>query len=510
MPAEAPVRIVVLGGGTAGWMAANLFAKRWNGAAGGRRAVVTVIESPDIGIIGVGEGSTPQLKAFFDDLGLAERDWMPRCNATYKVGIAFHGWSARPGYESYFHPFPTGVDDQSADAFFTNCAARRGGFALEAHPDKFFLPAALAREKRAPTGIIGTGLEVSYGYHFDAHLVGAVLRDHAVAQGVRHLPLNVTRVDVSKTGDVAALVTEDGQHITADIFVDSSGFRGVIAQQALGEPFLPFAENLFNDSAVVMPTPADPKCLNVHTKSTAMSAGWCWDIPLTSRTGNGYVYSSRYLDADAAETELRQHLGMLDSDVAVRHLTMKVGRLARSWTGNCLAVGLSQGFIEPLEATALHIVQATVEGFIDAYDRGGFTPQHRDAFNQMIAARYEGIRDYIVCHYRVNQRRDSDYWRDNAANTALSPSLKSLLTTWFSGGDLVAEVQRQNIGRYYSAISWHCLLAGYGSFPDDNRLRAAVAGMDIALLARMLTGRAKDFPRHGDALRAMMTTSTAQ
>jgi len=489
------MRIVVLGGGTAGWMAANLFAAAWP------HAKVSVIESPEIGIIGVGEGSTPQLKAFFDRLGLAERDWMPRANATYKTGIAFHGWSERPGCESYFHPFPSDLDVHTNDAFFTHCAARRGGVDFDAHPDRFYLPARLAAEARGPHPAEDFPFEVSYGYHFDAYLVGAVLRDHAVARGVTHLPLKVTEVRVSAEGQVAALVTEDGQAIEADLFVDSSGFRSVIAQEALGVKFLPFADNLFNDSAVVMPTPRAGQRLAPQTRATALSAGWCWAIPLTNRTGNGYVYSSRYLDAKAAEAELRAHLGLGPDDPPARHLKMKVGRVEKSWTANCLTVGLAQGFIEPLEATALHIVQATVEGFIAAYEAGGFTPKHRDDFNARINARYEGIRDYIVCHYRVNRRADTPYWRDNAANQALSDTLRRVLHIWYSGGDLVAEVDRLGIGGYYSAVSWHCLLAGYGVFPE--RIEPRGQGFDLARIDHMLGKSARHFAPHHEQLAAL-------
>ncbi|OYY92135.1 MAG: tryptophan halogenase [Sphingomonas sp. 28-66-16] len=497
MTEAAPRRIVILGGGTAGWMAATLFAQAWGRMKGTGQAEVTVIESPEIGIIGVGEGSTPQLRAFFAHIGIAERDWMPRCHATYKAGIAFHGWSERPGYAAYFHPFATDLDVHSQDAFFTHAAARRGGYDLDAHPDRFFLPALLARDRLAPIPADNFPFDIGYGYHFDAHLVGAVLRDHARSIGVTHLERRVTEVRIGADGNVSELVTAEGEAIGGDLFVDSSGFASVIAQQALGVPFRSFADTLFNDSAVVMPTPADPGGINVHTKATALSAGWAWDIPLTSRTGNGYVYASGYVSADAAETELRGHLGLLDSAVAARHLKMKVGRIEHSWAGNCLAVGLSQGFIEPLEATALHLVQATVEGFIDAYQQGDFSPRHRDAFNARIAARYEGVRDYIVCHYRLNQRTDTPYWRDNAANNALSGSLKALLHCWFTGGDLVAEVDGQGIAGYYSAISWHCLLAGYGTFPPDARLRAAPgAGENMTRIGDFLTRCARNFRQH--------------
>jgi tryptophan 6-halogenase len=455
---QGPGRIVILGGGTAGWMAANLFANAWPG-----RAQVTVVESPDIGIIGVGEGSTPQLKAFFDTLGIAEAEWMPACNATYKNGIAFHGWSDRPGFESYFHPFPGPLDLHTAPAFFDATRRRRHGQDIWAHPDRFFLSSRLAVARRSPIAPEHFPLGPSYGYHFDAHLVGAFLRDHAVGQGVRHLERRIVEVAVAE-GSVTHLVAEGGERIAGDLFVDASGFRSAIHQAALGVPFRSFAENLFNDSAVVMPTPSDPRGPATATRATALGNGWVWDIPLTSRTGNGYVYASRYCSREEAERDLRAHLGVGD-DNTVRHLSMKVGRVAESWVGNSLAIGLAQGFIEPLEATALHIVQATVEGFIRAWTAGGFSPQNRADFNARIAARYDGIRDYIVAHYRMNGRTDTPYWRDTAANDCLSDSLKAIMTCWFTGGDLAAEIAGQGIAGYYSALSWHCLFAGYGAFP---------------------------------------------
>ncbi|MFM9829504.1 MAG: tryptophan 7-halogenase, partial [Sphingomonas sp.] len=390
----------------------------------------------------------------------------------YKTGIRFEGWSRRAGFGSYFHPFATALDGHTQGDFFANAAARRGGADVVALPDRFYLPAWLAANRRAPIAPAHFPFEVSYGYHFDAHLVGAVLREYAVASGVVHLERRIESVALAENGDVRALIGEGGEEITGDLFVDCSGFRALIAQQALRVPFLSFGDNLFNDAAVVMPTPRDEAGISPSTAAVAMAAGWRWHIPLTSRTGNGYVYASRYLSADAAETELRTALGLLDSDTPARHLKMKVGRVERSWERNCLAVGLSQGFIEPLEATALHIVQASVEGFISAYQAGGFTAQHRGTFNTQIARRYDGIRDYIVGHYRLNQRGDTAYWRDNAGNQALSDSLKSLFTCWFTGGDMVAEVDRQKIGGYYAPLSWYCLFAGYGTFPDDARLQA--------------------------------------
>lgn len=486
-----PFRIVILGGGTAGWMTACLFAQHWRG-----RAAVTVIESPDIGIIGVGEGSTPQLKAFFDTLGIAERDWMPACDATYKLGIRFDGWGGAAA-AGYFHPFPGALDLHTQPGFVRNAALRRGGVDVPAHPDAFYLAPQLADAGMGPHPAENFPFAPSYGYHFDAHKVGAFLRGHATGLGVTHLPRKVTEVRVDAEGQVAALLLDDGEAVEGDFFVDCSGFRALIAEGALGVRFLPFEGNLFNDRAVVMPTPhADGAPWATATGSIAMTAGWRWTIPLTSRVGNGYVYASRYIEPDAAEAELRAALGV-GEEVAARHLEMKVGRLADSWTGNCLAMGLAQGFIEPLEATALHIVIATAQEFIAAFDGGGFTPQHRAIFNQRIAARYEGIRDYIVAHYRMNQRGAAgDYWRDAAAMETLSDELKAMITAWFTGSDLDAAIAELGIGGAYGGISWHCLFAGYGLFPPAARMRAAAPGdgaADMPAIEDFLRRAARNF-----------------
>ena len=495
---ERPASILILGGGTAGWMAANLF-QHWWGKLGTR---VALIESSDIGIIGVGEGSTPQLKAFFDKIGISEQEWMPRCNATYKAGIGFIGWSDRPGFESYFHPFPSTADAHTANKFFFNTQARRTGRDVWAHPDRFFLNSAIARQRRAPVTAGDAAFQASYGYHFDAVLLGRYLKEVATSRGVEHVDAKIASVELAESGDVAALEADDGRRFEADFFVDASGFRALIIEQALGEPRRSFAGNLFNDRAVVAPTPLPKEGPGCCTLSTAKSAGWIWHIPLTNRIGNGYVYSSRYIDREDAAAELRSHLGLSD-DAEVRHLEMRVGRVERSWVRNCLAIGLAQGFIEPLEATALHIVVTTVEGFIAEVDSGGMDEAARDRFNDSMARRYEGIRDYIVCHYRAALRRDSDYWRDAAAMTELSDSLKGIITAWFRGARLESEVAAQDIETYYSAVSWHCLLAGYGNFPDESKLRppgpdAALVDMDE--IDRLIAGGAEAFPPHAEAL----------
>ncbi|APE26857.1 Tryptophan halogenase [Aurantiacibacter gangjinensis] len=486
-----PPHVVVLGGGSAGWITACLLHKAW-GEHGGK---VTVVESPEIGIIGVGEGSTPQLKAMFDHLGIAEADWMAACDATYKLGIRFTGWSERPGFESYFHPFPCAVDLHSEPDFTQNCTLARRGFDVPAHPDDWFLASILADAGSGPQPADTFPFPPTYGYHFDAYKLGAFLRDWAVERGVDHRALKAEKVELSGHTDVAALLCEGGERIEGDIFVDCSGFRAMIAGDALGGEFLPFAENLFADRAVVVPTEKVAQ-FKPQTGAIAMSSGWRWHIPLTTRTGNGYVYSSRYISDEDAAAELLHAVGLKDDETEPRFLRMKVGRMAKSWRGNCLAAGLAQGFIEPLEATALHIVIATALDFAAAYEAGGFSPEHRDHFNRQTALRYEAIRDYIVGHYRLNQRSDAAFWRDNAANQNLSDELKAMITAWFTHKDIAATNAERYSVQAYSAASWHCLFAGYGTFPAPAKMQPLPANLkaaDHGAITSMLAACARNF-----------------
>jgi tryptophan 6-halogenase len=269
----------------------------------------------------------------------------------------------------------------------------------------------------------------------------------------------------------------------------------MLAQETLKVPFISFGENLFNDRAVVMPTPHRAP-FRPQTDSVAMRAGWRWSIPLTSRVGNGYVYSSRYISDESAEAELRSAIGMQGDEQPARFLRMKVGRVKECWSRNVLATGLAQGFIEPLEATALHIVIATALEFADAYAAGGFTAARQDDFNCSIGSRYDAIRDYIVAHYRMNQRGDSDYWRDNAANTAISGSLKEMITAWFTHQDVAAANAQVYAVPAYSGMSWHCLFAGYGTFPPQEKMRALPDGLattDSSQVRAMLAACAQNF-----------------
>ena len=493
--------IVILGGGTAGWMTANLLQKKWRQ----RGVQISVVESPDIGIIGVGEGSTPLLKEFFDSLEISESEWMPQCNATYKNGISFNDWSTVPGYESYFHPFPCSLDFATFGFLYKYTELRRKGADVLAHPNRFSLMAGLTERKLAPLPAENFPFHFQYGYHFDSVLIGKFLREKAKESGVSHIEATVEKVEQESDGSIKSLLLNTGQIISGDFFVDCSGFASILLQKTLKVPFVSFSENLFNDSAVAIPTDIETE-IPAETLSTALSNGWAWKIPLTNRFGNGYVFSSKYCSPDEAETELRSHLNILESDVEARHLKMKVGRVQETWAKNCVAVGLSQGFIEPLEATALQFVYSTIEQFSQALEEGNFSGKNRDEFNARMNANFEGVRDYIVLHYKTNSRSDSQYWMDNRENQKISDNLRAMIECWYAIEDTQEALTRLNIGSYYSQRSWTCLLAGVGVFPKQENLvipdkeSAGMAMKDLKYVDDFIKGCSMNFESHGKLL----------
>ena len=496
--AEPPVKkIVVVGGGTAGWMTAMLLAH----SAYGSRLQVSVIESPQVGIVGVGEGSTPWLRAFFDGLGIEEAEWMPACHATYKSGITFDKWSTRPGFESYFHAFASMLDNLTMTQFVDNVHRRLDREDVHAHPNRYFIAARLARDGLAPKPQRSFPFDIWYGYHFDAVLLGAFLQRKALECGVHHVARHVNAVTLDERGDIASLQLEGDETLAADFFVDCTGFASLLIGKALKTPFVPYAENLFNDAAIALPTPHDGPLMS-QTISTPLRHGWAWKIPLTNRHGNGYVYSTAFCSADEAETELRSHLGLLDADVPARHLKMRVGRVTRHWNRNCVAVGLSQGFIEPLEATALLIVQKTATLLVKALEKGDLGETAQAEFNEALNGQFEGTRDYIVTHYKTNTRTDTDYWRANAANTNLSEPLQRLLKTWLASRPIIGGIKQGRFGRGYPVMSWYSLLAGMGLFPDPEEMQPSATKPlhDLAAIDNLIERSAMNFPDHRELL----------
>lgn len=501
MAQNPPRKVLILGGGTAGWMAASLLATTWQD----RDVDITLLESAAVGIIGVGEGSTPKMRRFFDRLDVTESDWMPACNATYKCGIRFPAWSTRKGFRSYYHPFFSLDDDYSVRAFVQNTQIRAKNFDVHAHPDAFFVSNYLSRQRRAPVAVGGFNYHTDYAYHFDANLIGKFLKAESMRRGVHHVVDTVTSVNQKQNGDIDSVETEEHGKIAADFFVDCTGFASVLICKTLNVPFISYQDVLFNDRAVALPTPLDSEdSLPSQTISTALKSGWVWKIPLTNRFGNGYVYSSRYIDADAAEQELRDHIDLHDETVEARHLKMRVGRLEQAWHKNCLAVGLAQGFIEPLEATALLIVQDTIENFLDRFEQGDFSDRYRDQFNDKINRIFDGVKDYIFLHYKLNSRTDTPYWIDNRKNENVSDLVASVLDVWDRGGDLLRLLMENADRVTYSPTSWFCILAGMGRYPyKPKKPKKNINASNPDLVRQHCEEITAHFPDHRSALNAM-------
>ncbi|MFV8782055.1 tryptophan halogenase family protein [Microbulbifer sp. SA54] len=455
--------ILIVGGGTAGWMAANLLAQRFRGG----NVDITLVESDGIATVGVGEGSTPYLKNFFRGLDIPESEWMPACQATYKCGIRFPNWSETPGFESYFHPFFSPLDREVGAEFFRLADRCRQGEPASALPDHFFHAPYLSEAAMSPIPQRPLPFELDYAYHFDAGLLGAFLKNKAIARGVNHQIETVSEVLV-EGGEIVGLSTVSGHRLTADFYIDCTGFRSQLLSALPGYRFRDYSSTLFNNAAVTLQLPRDhAEPLISATESAALTNGWMWRIPLQQRTGLGYVYSDDFISAEAAETELRSVSGAPDS-LECRHLKMRVGRVDAHWSGNCLGVGLSQGFIEPLEATALMLVQFTLECFAGKFDPGVMTPDigAQEAFNRRINRMFDGVLEYVAGHYLLNTRTDSEYWRAAREDPAKPDFLVELLASWDSQGDFSGFLASEGTNQIYSRASWYCLLAGMGRFPS--------------------------------------------
>lgn len=492
-----PSNILIIGGGTAGWMAANLMSHRWSKLG----CVITLVESKSIGTVGVGEGTTPFFQGFFDRLGIQESEWMKAANATYKCGISFPDWITAPHKTSYFHPFYSYIDSPQVPLFFSNANFRREGLDVDAHPDDFFVTSKLALQCRSPIAKEEISQRLDYGYHFDAGLLGEFLKVKGIERGVRHIDDKVSDVRLDLNADIASVITVNSGELCADLFVDCSGFKGLLIQQALGEEMISYQSQLFNNAAVAIPTALDgDEELSSETVSKALSHGWVWHIPLASRYGNGYVYSRDYLSPEEAEIELRRHLGEKAEGVKALHLSWTPGRISKHWKNNCVAIGLSQGFLEPLEAPMLNIIQRSIENFVELYEKSGFTREYQQEFNNDINSLIDGTRDYLQAHYKLNGRDDSQYWKDCRSNTCLSKELSSILDGWISNCNF-DQVLRENIhNQVYFKTSWYCILAGMDHFQAANKPAVRAGKRNHQRAEKACLEKAEGFIKHKEQL----------
>jgi 2-polyprenyl-6-methoxyphenol hydroxylase-like FAD-dependent oxidoreductase len=490
-------KLLVVGGGTAGWLSVCYLAKMW-----AKHGVdIHIVESDVIGTIGVGEGTTPSIKKFFSELEIPSEEWMKACNATFKTGIRFANWSAKKDYKSYFHPFYSELDSYYQHEFMQNISLKHRGYNVHAHPDQFLLASELATKNKAPIAPKNYPFDTAYAYHFDAGLLATFLKTKAIEWGVTHHIATINNIKQAEDGSIKSVVSDTGESFEADFFVDCTGFKSMILGQTLGVPYDSFSKSLLNDSAVTIGTPMEDKTPNL-TLSTALSAGWAWRIPLTNRFGNGYVYSSKHINAEQAEAELRTHLGLPD-DIPAKHLKMRVGGYTKGWEKNCVAIGLAQSFIEPLEATALHFATQSVTDFVDAINTENFIFENRDLYNEKLHKRLMCVKDYIELHYLASNRNDTQYWIDVRSHQP-SDRLKRIIKAWHDGENVPKVLDEDGVSlQLFSAESWLCLLAGKGNFPDSfeniDQLPEPLK-IDMNKIKNFVEVSAKHYPTHDHIL----------
>lgn len=461
-----PGHIVIAGGGSAGWMTASILLRSL-GLAGSK---ITLIESPNIPTIGVGEGTTPLFKRFLKFLGVSEEEFMGACKATYKHGIEFPGWTGRKQFESYFHPFAAPSYRHFEQQFFSNCDRRRKGEYADTDPSNFFFNSELAKQCKAPVSGQSRNTEnLDYAYHFDTAFLAEFLKQRCIAGGIDYVVDDITDVAVAENGDLDYLETSSNGRLDGDFFVDCTGFRRMLLGKVMDSEPVSYESRLFNNSAVVIRTPVPEEGdLPPYTESTALKCGWAWRIPLMNKISWGYVYSANHTTTEEAEQELREHIGEDTGGIEPLHIKLQVGRVTEHWKRNCLAVGLSQGFIEPLEATALGLTQFTINRFVTYFSRGGFRATHRGHFNDIINEAFDRTIDYIQMHYKLNTRDDTQYWRDCRANENITATMRNIIEAWQDPSADFMSVLKEEVHRSsYAPYSWYCILSGMGCYSRD-------------------------------------------
>jgi flavin-dependent dehydrogenase len=429
-------RIVIVGGGTAGWLTAAYLAKRL-GADRPDGARITLIESPDIGTIGVGEGTFPTIRSTLAELGVSEARFLRESSATFKQGVRFVDWERRStnGKSSeYFHPFNLPLRPNGRDMSPYWLLDHQAGATLP-FADAVTTQGTIIGEGLAPKRLEDPDFQgpMNYAYHFDAARFADFLRGVAVEAGVTHLQGKVDGVTRDMRGDIASIHAGELGTIEGDLFIDCSGFRALLIGEALGAPFKRVDDVLFNDRALAIQVPYEtPDApINPYTLATAHEAGWTWDIGLDSRRGVGYVFSSRHTDEDRAEQVLRGYVGKAGDGLNARLLKFQTGYRERQWIGNCVAVGLSAGFFEPLESTGILLIEAAAVMIAEVFplrDRAAMDAGAR-TFNAAMTGRFERIVSFLKLHYCLT-KRDEPYWRDNADPASWPEALRDLLAQW--------------------------------------------------------------------------------
>lgn len=504
-----PVKnIVIVGGGTAGWLTAGLIAAKHR-ARMATGFTVTVVESPNTPIIGVGEGTWPTLRTSLAKIGVSETDFFRECDAAFKQGAKFARWTTGAADDAYYHPL------MLPQAFSqVNLASHwLAGSGAQSFCDAVSPQGRLCDDGLAPKTITAAPYQgaANYAYHLDAGKFAPFLQRHCCNKlGVRHVLADVQSVAMTEDGDIRGVVTEQAGEIQGDLFVDCTGFRALLLGEALGVPFRGCGDVLFCDTALAIQVPyqSETSPIASHTISTAQSAGWIWDIGLPTRRGVGHVYSSRHISDDDAERELRAYIGPAGRDLPARKIPIRSGHRETFWKRNCVAVGLAAGFLEPLEASAIVLIELSAKMIAEQM------PACREVMD-VVAARFNAtthyrwgrIIDFLKLHYVLSKRTDSAFWRDNRAPETVPERLADLLRLWRHQPPWLHD-EFDRVEEVFPTASYQYVLYGMGFRTEvepealaDERAIAERALRENAVQTDRLRA---SLPRHRDLIRKIV------
>ena len=430
--------VTIVGGGTAGWLAATLlqaFGRKESASV--KPLEITLIESPDIPTVGVGEATVPNMVRTLQNVGISEREFFKACNASFKLGVSFDGWNVDKDGKpfSYINPFVKAPNVRGIElGYYYN----RFGAGDRDYLGSYTTTVDMVKNLKGPRAKGAKEFErgTPFAYHLDAGKFAALLTKHCTERGVKHIRENVLEIEKDENGNIAALqLQESGRH-PVELVIDCTGFRGMIINEALGEPFVDYSKYLANNRAMALPIPhPDASKIEPVTRSVALGAGWSWRVPLYNRIGTGYVFSSAHRTDEEARDEflasLRQAYGKaVPEDAEPRVIPMRVGRNRNAWVKNCVAIGLSGGFIEPLESTAIYMIDMSVRWLLSYFPDSEFPDPLRDRYNKLVDSLYNEVRDFICLHYRLGNRTDSQYWIDARTELELPDTLASNIDLW--------------------------------------------------------------------------------
>lgn len=496
-------KVVILGGGTAGWMTASYLKKAFP------HLHITLAEAPGIPKIGVGEATIPNLqKVFFDFLGLEEDDWMRRCNAAFKVGIKFENWKksrAQDPNDYFYHLFGL-IPECDGVPLSHYWALNRHMGSQEPLAYACYKEPPLLDAKLAPRFMNGSRA-MYYAWHFDAHLVADYLRDISIGWGVEHHIDRLDSTELHPDGSIATLHMASGRKLTGDLFIDCSGFRGMLINKALQEPFVDMSDYLLCDSAVATQVKNDDEKHGVdpYTSAIGMDAGWTWKIPMLGRFGSGYVYSSRFASEDQAVLDFCKLWNLDPKKTELNKIRFRTGRNRRTWVKNCVSIGLSSCFLEPLESTGIYFIYAAIYQLAKHFPDKSFNPSLIRCFNEEIESMFDECRDFIQAHYCLSSRDDTAFWRANRNELRVAPDLQLKLDQYRAG--LAVNQSLTDVDGYYQNFdnefrnfwtnsSFYCVLGGLDVIPEQPypRIRYSPESLEKAELIF------KDLKRQGQEL----------